>query len=79
MVERNKKMENELRLAYRHAIKCGSVSFSVAFKDGEKFEIKCEDDVTTWIKRYYEKEKEKEEKMIEVIEDDFKECQECQC
>ncbi len=80
MIARNQKMENELRLAYRHAVKSGSVSFHVAFKDGEKFEIKCEKDVTKWIEMYYEKEKEKQEKMIEIIDDDeFKDCKECQC
>jgi hypothetical protein len=76
MVDRNIKMEKELMLAYRHAMKSGATSFSVAFKDKTQFEINCEDDVTEWIRLYYVKEKEKE---LEVVEDEFKECKECQC
>jgi len=76
MEVQNKKMEKDLMLAYRHAVKSGAVSFAVAFKDKTQFQINSEEDVTQWIKLYYEKEKERE---LEVVEDDFKECKECQC
>ena len=33
-------------LAYRHAMKSGATSFSVAFKDKTQFEINCEEEMS---------------------------------